>query len=63
MVMLLVFCGCSDAPNEFGNQVSELLLAARGKPMKDRRRNEWNTALMVGHLMLLAPHAFPPLPA
>jgi len=48
MVTLLVFCGYADALNEFGDQVSELLLAARGKPMPDGRRNWWNTALWVG---------------
>jgi len=35
MVTLLVFCGYPDALNEFGDQVSELLLAARRKPMED----------------------------
>jgi hypothetical protein len=48
MVTLLVFCGYPDALNEFGDQVSELLLAARGKPMPEGRRNWWNTALLVG---------------
>jgi hypothetical protein len=48
MVMLLVFCGYPDALNEFGDQLSELLLAAQGKPMPEGRGNEWNTALLVG---------------
>lgn len=48
MVILLVFCGYPDALNELGDQVSELLLAARGKPMPEGRRNWWNTVLVVG---------------
>jgi hypothetical protein len=63
MVMLLVFYGCSDALNEVGDQVSELQLAARGKPIPEGRRHWWNIALVVGRLTLFAPHGFPPLPA
>jgi hypothetical protein len=36
MVILLVECGLSDALNELGDQVSELLLAAHGKLVPDR---------------------------
>jgi hypothetical protein len=48
MVTLLVFYGYADALNEFGDQVSELLLTARRKPMPEGRRNWGNTALWVG---------------
>jgi hypothetical protein len=63
MLALLVFLGGSNALNEFGDQVSELLLAARGKPMPERHRHWGNTALVVGRLTLPVPHGFPPLPA
>jgi len=63
MLALLVFLGGSNALNEFGDQVSELLLAARGKSMPERHRNWGDTALGVGRLTLPAPHGFPPLPA
>ena len=62
ILMLLVLCCSSDALNEIGDQVRQLLLAARGQPMKDRRGNGGNTALLVGRLTLFAPHGFPPLP-
>jgi len=45
MVTLLVLCGGSHALNEFGNQVRELLLAARRKPMPKGQGNWGNSAL------------------
>jgi len=63
MIMLLVFYSYSDALNEFGDQMRQLLLAARGKPMKDRRGNRGNSASLSGWLMLFALHGFPPWPA
>jgi hypothetical protein len=47
MVTLLVFFGGSDALNEFGDQMSELLLAARRKPMPEGQGNWGNIALLV----------------
>jgi hypothetical protein len=60
MVALLVLCGCAHTPNEFGNQVRELLLAARRQPLKDRLGNWGNSALVVGWVTLPALHGFPP---
>jgi hypothetical protein len=63
MVALLVFLGFADTLNELGDQMGELLLAARGKLVPNRGRNWGNLALLVGRAQLSAPHAFPPLPA
>jgi hypothetical protein len=50
----------SDALNELGDQMSELLLAGRWELMPDCWRN---LVLVMGRTSLLALHAFPPLPA
>jgi hypothetical protein len=48
MVTLLVFLGCPHALNEFGDQVRELLLAARWKPLPEGLGNWGNSAPVVG---------------
>jgi hypothetical protein len=35
MILLLVLCCSSDALNEIGDQVRQLLLAVRGKPIPE----------------------------
>ena len=63
MIMLLVLCGSSDALNEIGDQVRQLLLAARGKPMPEGLLNRGNIAPLDGWSMWFALHGFPPWPA
>jgi hypothetical protein len=63
MVILLFFHGSSDALNELGDQIGELLLAARGKLVPDRWWNGWNLVWLIGCSQLAAAHAFPPLSA
>jgi len=48
MLLLLVFCCSSDALNEIGDQVRQLLLAVRGKPMPEGLLNWGNTAPLGG---------------
>jgi len=63
MVILLVLCRCSHAPNEIGDEVSELPLVARWELRPERQGNWSNIALLSRWLMLSALHGFPPLPA
>ena len=63
MLLLLVLCGSSDALNEIGDQVRQLLLAARGKPIPEGLLNRGNTAPLGRWSMLFALHGFPPSPA
>jgi hypothetical protein len=49
--------------HEIGDQVRQLLLAARGKPMPEGLLNWGNTAPLGGWSMLFALHGFPPWPA
>jgi hypothetical protein len=60
MVTLLVFCCYSDVLNKFGDQVRQLQLAARGKPMPEGLLNWGNKAPLGGWLTQFALHGFPP---
>jgi hypothetical protein len=60
MILLLVLCCSSDALNEIGDQVRQLLLAVQGKPIPEGLLNWGNTAPLDGWSRLFALHGFPP---
>jgi len=60
MIALPGLWGGAHAPNEFGDQVRELLLMALGKLMKGRRGNWRNRVLCNGWVTRSARHGFPP---
>jgi len=60
MIALPGWCGSAHAPNEFGDQVRELLLVALGELLKDRRGNWRNRGLCNRWVTQSARHGFPP---